>query len=102
MDIVDLGGNQFSGFVTMNGMIRLTDTNCVAPGPCTLIDVPFPVQVPCGNVVPHSHGGKCSVKTTLNTVLSGAITPGSVVAITDVTLLDPDANPFAVQGVFVP
>jgi len=62
-------GTGFTGNLSTSGIIRSTDHYCVTPGACTLIDVPFPVQLPCT-------AGKCKAKTTANTVLSGSVVGG--------------------------
>jgi hypothetical protein len=62
-------GTGFTGNLTVSGIIRSTDHFCTTPGECTLIDVPFPVQLPCTN-------GKCAAKTTANAVLAGSVVGG--------------------------
>ena len=62
-------GPGFGGTLTVSGTIRTTDHACTTPGSCTLIDIPFPVSVPCT-------AGKCSSKTSANVVVPGSVQPG--------------------------
>lgn len=67
-DVRDPGNALFSGNLTVAGILRITDHDCTTPGDCTLLDVPFPIPLPCTS-------GKCLVKTSWNTVLAGMVTP---------------------------
>jgi len=65
-------GTGFSGNLTASGTIRTTDHNCDggANNPCTVIDLPFPIGVPCTN-------GKCKAKTTANTTVAAVVVAGA-------------------------
>ena len=63
-------GALFTGNLTVSATIRSTDHFCTTPGECTLIDVPFPVGVPCS-------AGKCGAKTSANGVVANAVQPGN-------------------------
>ncbi len=65
-------GTGFSGQLTATATIRTTDHFCDggAHNPCTVIDLPFPIGVPCTN-------GKCAAKTTANAVVAGVIVGGT-------------------------
>ena len=45
--------------------------------PCTMIDIPFPIPLPCGTAAsPPQGAGKCLAKTSANAVVPGAVVPG--------------------------
>ena len=77
IDVRDATDDGFSGLLVVSETIRVTDNFCTGGVDCTLIDVPFPVGVPCGSFAsPPLPAGKCLAKTTANTVLAGAVVPG--------------------------
>jgi hypothetical protein len=60
------GGADYTGELQANATIRVTDHyNAVAAGggtdPATLVDIPFPVNLPCTNTSDPSVGGLCDV-----------------------------------------
>jgi hypothetical protein len=60
----------YSGEVEADVSVRITDKNSTpSPGAATMVDIPYPVTVPCA-------GGLCAVSTTANAVTPGAITAG--------------------------
>jgi hypothetical protein len=70
-------GAGFNGNLIVSAIVRLTDHNCVTPGPCTVQDIPFPVGVPCGTAAsPALPPGKCSVRTATSTTIPGGVAPG--------------------------
>ena len=80
----------------------------------TVVDIPFPVNASCGNTADIAIGGTCSVATSFNAIVPGAIkdTQRTVWAMGQVQVSDggQDGNAstagdntlFAVDGVFVP
>jgi hypothetical protein len=69
-------GSPFEGIVTVSTSVRVTDDLC-AGSLCTMIDIPFPMPVPCGSAAsPALTPGKCATKTTLNTLVPGGLPPG--------------------------
>jgi hypothetical protein len=79
----------------------------------TVVDIPLPVNATCAATADTSVGGTCSVTTTFNTVVPGAIRDSmrTVWQLGQVQILDggadgkvstSDNSLFAVEGVFVP
>lgn len=93
-------GVPFSGTITGLATVRVTDNGCGGPSfttACTIFDFPFPVPVNCT-------AGKCSGKTTANTVVPGAVNAGdsSNIEIGQLSVNDPDGDEAFRQGIFVP
>jgi hypothetical protein len=113
-------GADYVGEVTPRATIRLTDAfNGVTAGGgtqrATTADFPLTgsFQVPCAGTASTAVGSSCSVATTLNAVMPGAVLDGkrAVWEIGQVELLDGGADGdaattpnsrFMVQGIFVP
>jgi hypothetical protein len=109
--------SDYTGQLEMTGSIRLTDKfNDVSSGggtdSATVTDLEFPVTVPCTPTA-GSEGGACSISTTANTLMPGAIkdTKRTVAALDQVEMMDggadglvstADNDVFAVQGIFIP
>ena len=60
------GGADYTGELQANATIRNTDHyNATSPGggpdPATVVDIPFPVHIPCVNTSDPSVGGLCDV-----------------------------------------
>jgi hypothetical protein len=60
------GGPDYTGELQANATIRITDHyNATSPGggsdPATLVDIPFPVYMPCAGTSDPSVGGVCDV-----------------------------------------
>jgi hypothetical protein len=116
----------YTGTVGMHYRLRITD-HCNGPigpaPPCpappgtsaTARDQSFLTPVPCAATGPAPAGSTCSLTTTFNTVLPGAITAGMRMQLSthevDVTdggadgsaaTLDAAQKPFLYEGVFVP
>jgi hypothetical protein len=111
------GGPDYTGELQMNSTIRITDHyNSTAAGggtdPATVIDIPFPVNMTCGNTADTSIGGVCSISASL--VAVGPPSPTvirAVVELDQIEILDGGADGvmgttpntrFAVQGLFIP
>jgi hypothetical protein len=101
----------YSGELSLDAALRITDRNNTpnpgGPGPATVQDTSFPVTVPCAS-------GSCSVATTANAVVPGAVLAGmrAIWELGQVKLYDGgsdsvastigDNTLFMVQGVFTP
>jgi hypothetical protein len=101
----------YNGELSLDAVLRVTDRNNTpnpgGPGPATGQDTSFPVTVPCAS-------GACSVATTANTVVPGAVVAGqrAIWQLDQVKLYDGggdgvasttgDNTLFMVEGVFVP
>jgi len=117
--------SDYQGDIEANANIRITDHhNNVTPGgtgdTATVIDIPFPVVVPCNEVplggpASTTIGGSCSIVTRANAVVPGAVVPtkranieiGQIYALDGgqdgVTLSTSDnQDHFARQGIFIP
>jgi hypothetical protein len=81
----------------------------------TMIDIPFPTNVPCSVTADSTVGSTCAVKTTANAVVPGTVNPKKrmIVALGQVQVYDggSDGNPpptpqtntlFMDQGIFIP
>ena len=70
-------GGPFSGDLVLASTVRITDDFCASGVPCTRIDVPFPIPMACGiSATPPLTPGRCSAKTSFNTLLPGVVVPG--------------------------
>jgi hypothetical protein len=110
--------SDYEGSLQLRADIRITDRmNSVSPGSdgdaATVVDFPFPVDISCSATGSPSTGSSCSVSTSLEAVVPGAITEGkrSIWELSQIQVFDggPDGDPetadnslFAVQGVFAP
>jgi hypothetical protein len=108
-------GPDYSGNLQATVLSRFTDHY---NGPslteaATMVDIPFPVNAPCVNTSSTSIGGLCTVTTSFNTIVPGAIKDGQreVWELGQVQVEDggPDGNVstvdntlFEVGGIFVP
>ena len=94
-------------------ILRITDRNNGPSLSETTQDRPFPITVPCATTATTNTGAACSVATTFNAVLPGAVVAGARAVWElgqlaglrrrpdDVVLTGPNTV-FARQGVFVP
>jgi hypothetical protein len=112
------GGPDYTGELQGSATVRVTDHfNAVAPGggtdPATMIDVPFPVNAACASTTLTTIGATCSIATTANAVVPGAIKDGkrANIEIGQVQIIDGGTDGlvgtapntlFATAGVFVP
>jgi hypothetical protein len=117
----DVAGADYTGELQVSLVIRITDHfNSTPPiggffEPATVIDVAFPVDVPCANTAATTVGGLCDVDTSFNAVLPAVADNMSgrrtVIELPQAQVLDggvdgdvstEDNTVFAVPGVFVP
>ena len=111
------GGNDYTGQIQVRITHRITDKDNNAPSggstAATTIETPFDVTVPCATTADTGIGGDCSVTTTANTLMAGAVKSGmrAIWEVNQMQVFDGGSdgvvstNPntlFAVQGVFVP
>jgi hypothetical protein len=111
-------GADYTGELQSNAQIRITDHfNAVAPGggtdPATVIDIPFPTNVPCTATASTSIGATCAVDTTANAIVPGAVKDGKRAIVETGQIFAIDGGPdgvvattpnttLAVQGIFIP
>ena len=111
-------GADYTGELQATAQIRITDHfNAVAPGggtdPATVVDIPFPVNVPCVATSSTSIGSTCSVNTTANGVVPGAVkdTKRANIEVGQIQTIDGGSDGvvattpntlFGVQGIFIP
>jgi hypothetical protein len=118
-DVRDRGDlSDYTGDLELRHIFRWTDRfNAVGPGggnqTATMVDVPFPVIMPCAVTADPGVGSTCSVETTIDAVVPGAVREGKrmIWAMGQVEVYDGGADGsvvtapntvFARQGVFVP
>jgi hypothetical protein len=107
--------SDYTGELELAAVLRITDKlNGTAPVDSgTTADLPFPVTVPCAATVNTGIGSTCSVNTTADAVLPGAVqelkrTIWQLAAVRvndggpDGLAATPDNTLFATQGIFVP
>jgi hypothetical protein len=105
----------YTGQLQLSQTLRITDKlNGSAPiDPATVMDLDFPVTVPCTATSDTTTGASCSVVTTADSVLPGTITElkRTILQLAQVKVLDggadglaatPDNSLFAVEGVYIP
>jgi hypothetical protein len=113
-------GPDYTGELQFNPTVRLTDHfNAVSPGggadPATVIDIPFPVNIPCSATIDTSVGALCSIDTTFEAVKPGSITrmegKRAVIELNQIEVIDGGSDGslgtlpntlFADQGIFIP
>jgi hypothetical protein len=109
--------SDYTGQLQVNSPIRITDRINGSGGnePATVVDIPFPINVPCSATASSTVGATCSVNTSFNAVTPGAVQESAraraVVQMGAVQVFDGGADGnvatapntvFATQGVFVP
>jgi hypothetical protein len=111
-------GPDYTGELEATAQIRITDHfNAVAPGggtdAATVVDIPFPVVVPCVATASTSIGSTCAISTSANGVVPGSVkdTKRGIVEIQQIQAFDGGADGaaattpntlFGVQGIFIP
>jgi hypothetical protein len=105
--------SDYTGQLQVSSVVRITDRHDGPSQSQTTQDTPLPVTVPCATTTNTSIGSACSVATTYNAVLPGAVVAGNRVVweLGQVQVFDggPDGlastgpnTVFARQGIFVP
>jgi hypothetical protein len=109
-------GPDYTGEVQSTAQIRITD-HYNGPGlnePATVQDIPFPTTVPCSATADTTVGGLCSVVTSANAIIPGAVQSSyrAIVESAQIQANDggvdglvstgADNQLFAVQGIFLP
>jgi hypothetical protein len=111
-------GADYTGELQSNAQIRITDHySALAPGggtdPATVIDIPFPTNVPCAATASTSIGATCAVDTTANAIVPGSVKDGKRAIVETGQIFATDGGPdgvvattpnttLAVQGIFIP
>jgi hypothetical protein len=107
--------SDYLGGLQANATWRVTD-NYNGPSlteAATMVDIPFPVNVPCAVTPDLTIGSTCAIRTTANAVVPGAIKPKKrmIVALGQVQVYDggasgvpgsADATLFLDEGIFIP
>ena len=113
-DVRDKGDlSDYTGELQVNQLVRITDRNGGPSLSETTQDGPFPVTVPCSATASTSIGGSCSVSSTFNAIVPGAVVEGvrAVWELGQVEVRDGGSDGlaatgpngvFARQGLFVP
>jgi hypothetical protein len=107
--------SDYAGQLQLVPTIRITDklNGSLPADPATVMDIQFPVTVPCTPTLDTTIGAACSVATTADSVLPGVVTESkrSIWQITHFDLLDggadglaatPGNTVFETAGLFVP
>jgi hypothetical protein len=107
--------SDYAGQLQLLPRIRITDklNGSVPTDPATVIDVDFPITVPCVTTVDSGVGSTCSIATTAESVLPALITESkrTIWQLAQMNVLDggadglaatPGNTVFETQGLFVP
>ena len=105
--------SDYTGQLQVNQVVRITDRNGGPSISETMQDTPFPVTVPCAATASTTIGATCSVATTFNAIVPGAVVEGkrAIWQLGQIEVFDGGADGlastapntvFARQGVFVP
>ena len=106
-------GDDYSGEVEAEATTRLTDRTGSGGDPATATDVRFPVTTSCVPTVEATIGATCSLTTTLDTLIPGAVVEKqrTIMQLGQIRVVDggPDGDTatepnavFLTQGLFVP
>ena len=108
-------GPDYSGQIQGNATIRISDhyNGAGLNEAATVVDIPFPVNGSCANTAVTTQGGLCTVNTTANTVVPGAVKDNQrgIVEVGQLQVSDGGADGqvstadntlFMVQGIFIP
>jgi hypothetical protein len=109
-------GPDYTGELQSNALIRISDhyNGPSLSEPATVQDIPFPTTVSCSATTSTSTGGFCSVATSANAILPGAVKgqERAIVESAQIQAFDggidgqisttADNSLFAVEGVFIP
>ena len=108
----DQSGSDYTGELGLELGLQMTDRLSGA-GSGTVETVPFGVTIPCSETASSATGASCSVSTSANSVLPGAVQSGkrAIWELGRIRVSDggpdgavatPDNAPFQTQGLFVP
>ncbi len=113
-----IDGADYTGALEGTATLRISDHwNAVAAGggsdPATVVDMPFPVSAACANTAANTIGGLCTINSSANAAVAGAVKDGkrAVIEVGQIILNDggPDGvistgpnTRFATQGIFIP
>ena len=96
----------YTGEVLANHTLRITDRHNGSGQnePGTMVEHDFPVLTPCHGTADPARGADCSVTTTANSIVPGAIKEGkrTIWQLGQVNVLDGQSDLFLTQGVFIP
>jgi hypothetical protein len=108
-------GPDYQGQLQANAVVRISDLDNGPNGgePATVVDIPFPFNFACANSTSTTVGGLCTLNTSANAVVPGAVQPGARAtwALDQVQVSDGGADGsvsssdntlFLAQGVFAP
>jgi hypothetical protein len=111
------GGDDYTGQLQVRIPHKITDKNNNAPSggstAATAVETPFNVTMPCTTTASTATGGDCTLSTTANTLVPGAVTSGmrAIWELNQLQVFDGGSDGsvatgpntlFAVQGIFVP
>jgi len=107
------GLDDYTGELSAETTLRITDRASGDSEAATVVDVPLPATVPCASTPNTAKGADCSLSTTMDALVPGAVTEGAraIWALGQVRVFDggpdgvaatADNSLFAVQGVFIP
>jgi len=110
---VAAGLEDYTGELTAETTLRITDRASGDGEAATVVDFPLPATVPCTATTNTARGAECSLSTTIDALVPGAVTEGAraIWALGQVRVFDggpdgvaatADNSLFAVQGVFIP
>jgi hypothetical protein len=111
-------GADYTGGLQGNATIRITDHFCaLAAGggtdPCTVVDIPYPINATCAATASTTIGSTCSANTSANAAVPGAVKDGKRANVEIGQIQISDGGPdgvvgttpntlFSVQGIFIP
>ena len=104
-------GSDYTGQLQATTVLRITDA--ASGDAATVVDIPLSATIPCANTASTAIGGQCSVNTSVDTLIPGAVPEGSRVIWQMGQVQVSDGGPdgdittapntlFMVQGTFTP
>jgi hypothetical protein len=103
----------YAGELSAETTLRITDKASGDGEAATVVDIPLPATMPCTPTPDAGRGANCSLSTTMDALVPGAVTEGNraIWALGQVRVFDggpdgvaatADNSLFAVQGIFIP
>jgi predicted acyl esterase len=103
----------YAGELSAETTLRITDKASGDGEAATVVDIPLPATMPCTPTPDAGKGANCSLSTTMDALVPGAVTEGNraIWALGQVRVFDggpdgvaatADNSLFAVQGIFIP